>query len=273
MATPIGNLEDITFRAVRTLKEADVIACEDTRRTQALLRRYDIHNRTVSYHEHNEMTRAPELILLMEQGSQVALVSDAGMPVISDPGYRLVKLAIRHGFPVIPIPGPSALLATLVAAGLPVDRFRFLGFLPAKKHARQKTLRDLREAPETLAFFEAPHRVAEMIEDALKILGGRPVVIGREVTKLHEQFLRGRASEILAALKRGGAKGELTVLIGPPVPGAAEVATAGPSLQHEIEKLVQARQLSQREALKALARSTGIPKSELYRRWQAEKGK
>src|SRR6266566_4132795 len=143
VGTPIGNLEDITFRAIRTMKEADLIACEDTRRTQKLLNHYSIRARTISYHEHNEMTRAPELIIELEEGSNIALVSDAGMPVISDPGYRLVKLAIRHGLQVIPIPGPSALVASLAVAGLPVDRFEFLGFLPPKKLARQKALREL----------------------------------------------------------------------------------------------------------------------------------
>ncbi len=273
VATPIGNLEDITFRAVRTLKEVDLIACEDTRRTQGLLERYAIRTNLISYHEHNEMTRAPELVLLMEQGNRIALVSDAGMPVISDPGYRLVKLTLRHGFPVIPIPGPCALVAALVVAGLPLDCFRFLGFLPAKRHSRLKRFRELHDASETLVFYEAPHRIEEMLEDARKVLGNRAVVIGREVTKVHEEFLRGRASEVLATLQRKGAKGELTVLIGPPEPPVKTVELPPQSLQEEMEKLMKERRLSERDALKTLARSSGISKSELYRRWQAEKGK
>lgn len=272
VATPIGNLEDITFRAVRTLKEVDLIACEDTRRTQGLLERYAIRTNLISYHEHNEMTRAPELILLMEQGSRIALVSDAGMPVISDPGYRLVKLTLRHGFPVIPVPGPCALITALVAAGLPLDRFRFLGFLPAKRYSRLKRFRELRDASETLVFYEAPHRIEEMLEDARKVLGDRAVVIGREVTKLHEEFLRGRASEVLATLQRKGAKGELTVLVAPP-DTAKRAERAPQSLREEMAELMQEHRLSEREALKSLARSSGISKSELYRRWQAEKGK
>lgn len=270
VATPIGNLEDITFRAVRILKEADVIACEDTRRTQGLLQHYGIPSRTLSYHEHNELTRAPEIILLMEQGSRVALVSDAGTPVISDPGYRLVKLALRHGFPVIPIPGPSAIIVSLVASGLPVDHFRFLGFLPPRKLARQKKLREVESAAETLVLFEAPHRIAETLEDAIKILGDRQVAIGRELTKLHEEFIRGRASEVLASVRGSGAKGELTVLIGPPEPGA-HARPADFKLRGQIEALIRDQSLTEREALKALARSTGIPRSEIYRRWQAEK--
>ncbi|MGH9327498.1 MAG: 16S rRNA (cytidine(1402)-2'-O)-methyltransferase [Terriglobia bacterium] len=273
VATPIGNLEDITFRAVRTLKEADLIACEDTRRTRGLLERYAIRTNLISYHEHNEMTRAPELILLMEQGSRIALVSDAGMPVISDPGYRLVKLTIRHGFPVIPIPGPCALVAALVAAGLPADRFRFLGFLPAKRYSRLRKLRELRDTSETLAFYEAPHRIQEMLEDVQKALGDRPVVIGREVTKMHEEFLRGRASEVFAALERKGAKGELTVLVGPPDAAGKKVTLPPQSLRQQIEELMKERRLNEREALKSLAKASGVSRSEIYRRWQSEKGK
>lgn len=276
VATPIGNLEDITLRSIRTLKEADLIACEDTRRTQGLLEHYAIHTNLISYHEHNEMTRAPELVLLMEEGSRIALVSDAGMPIVSDPGHRLVKLAIRHAIPVIPIPGPSALVASLAAAGLPLDQFRFSGFLPARKTARQKSLRALAGAAETLVFYEAPHRVVEMIEDILKILGDRPLVVAREVTKMHEEFLRGQASAILATLKeRPSIKGEITVLAGPPDTSAAGTRSDNPdlSLAKEIKKLMSAGKLSERDALKKLARARGVSKSVLYRRWQAEKSK
>lgn len=275
VATPIGNLEDITLRGIRTLKEADLIACEDTRRTQKLLSHFSITTGVVSYHEHNEMTRAPELVLQMEQGRRIALVSDAGMPVISDPGYRLVRLAIRHGIPVIPVPGPSAFVAALAVAGLPLDSFRFLGFLPAKPRLRTAKLRDLNGTAETLIFYEAPHRIAEMLEDVLDVLGDRPVVVGREVTKLHEEFLRGSVSEILLKLKKKPVKGELTVLLGPLDESnmKAKARPPVPSIRREMEKLMASKGLGEREALKLLARSTRTPKSELYRQWQAEKGR
>src|SRR6201984_971406 len=202
VATPIGNLEDITLRALRVLKEVDVIACEDTRQTQKLLNHYAIATRTTSYHEHNEMTRAAELVKEMQEGASVALVTDAGMPGISDPGYRLISLAIRHHVPVVPIPGASAFLAALVASGLPTDSFRFGGFLPSKSGQRRKLLESVRESPRTQVFYEAPHRLLETLADVSEVLGeARHVVVAREVTKLHEEFLRGRADEVLAQLK------------------------------------------------------------------------
>ncbi|HLI30587.1 MAG TPA: 16S rRNA (cytidine(1402)-2'-O)-methyltransferase [Terriglobia bacterium] len=273
VATPIGNLEDITLRAIRTLKEADLIACEDTRHTQGLLEHYAIRTNLISYHEHNEMTRAPELILLMEQGSKIALVSDAGMPVVSDPGCRLVRLAIRHGIPVIPVPGPSAFVASLAASGLPLERFQFLGFLPSKKLARQKALRGLTETAGTLVFYESPHRVIEMLEDVLKILGDRPAVFAREVTKIHEEFLSGSVSEILSKLSTKTVKGEITVLIGPADPAVRKAASASAlkSILREVERLMRQQDVSERDALKALARSSGISRSELYRRLQSER--
>ncbi|MBV9610373.1 MAG: 16S rRNA (cytidine(1402)-2'-O)-methyltransferase, partial [Acidobacteria bacterium] len=198
VATPIGNLEDITLRALRILKEVDLIACEDTRQTQKLLNHYGITTRTISYHDHNEMTRAPELIVKLEQGARIALVSDAGMPAISDPGYRLITLSIRHHVPVVPIPGASAFVAALAASGLPTDSFRFGGFLPAKSSQRRDELERVRTSPRTQIYYEAPHRIPEALEDIVSMLGGeRHVVIAREVTKLHEEFLRGRADEVL----------------------------------------------------------------------------
>src|SRR6266700_3836890 len=183
VGTPIGNLEDITLRAVRVLKEVDVIACEDTRQTQKLLNHYAIATRTTSYHEHNEMTKSAELVKEMQEGASVALVTDAGMPGISDPGYRLITLAIRHRVPVVPIPGASAFLAALVASGLPTDSFRFSGFLPAKSGQRRQMLKSIQASPRTQVFYEAPHRVIEAVEDIVAILGGdRHVVIAREVT-------------------------------------------------------------------------------------------
>src|ERR1700736_6090858 len=216
VATPIGNLEDITLRALRVLKEVDLIACEDTRQTLKLLSHYGIKTRLVSYHEHNEMTKAAELVVDLEGGAKIALVTDAGMPGISDPGFRLITLAIRHHVPVVPIPGASAYLAALVASGLPTDSFRFSGFLPAKRGERRTVLESIRTSPRTQVFYEAPHRLVETVEDIVEVLGGeRHVVIAREVTKLHEEFLRGRAQELLENLKtREAVKGEITLLIG-----------------------------------------------------------
>ncbi len=270
VGTPIGNLEDITLRAIRTLKEVAVIACEDTRRTQKLLNHYGIQTRTISYHEHNEMTRAPELVIQMEEGIQVALVSDAGMPGISDPGYRLVHLAVRHGIPVVPVPGASAFVAALAASGLPVDNFRFLGFLPAKRAARKKAIEELKTASKTMVFYEAPHRLLEMLQDVREILGDRPVVVAREVTKLHEEFLRGTVSELVAHLGNRPVKGEMTVLVGPGQ-GPARDSAPRRSLRAELERVVADRGLDERAALKVVARARGISRSEAYRQWQIEK--
>src|SRR5512146_1803921 len=171
VGTPIGNLEDITLRALRVLRNADRIACEDTRQTQKLLNHYEIHTKTVSYHEHNEMTRAPELIVHLEEGESIALVTDAGMPGISDPGFRLITLAIRHKIPVVPIPGASAFLSALVASGLPTDSFRFSAFLPAKSGARREALEAIKNTPRTQIFYEAPHRILETLQDIVEVLG------------------------------------------------------------------------------------------------------
>src|SRR5215469_6217830 len=218
VATPIGNLEDITLRALRVLKEVDLIACEDTRQTQKLLSHYGIQTRTVSYHEHNEMTKAAELVVDLEGGAKIALVTDAGMPGISDPGFRLIALAIRHHVPVVPIPGASAFLAALVASGLPTDSFRFSGFLPAKSGQRRKLLESVRESPRTQVFYEAPHRLLETLAEVIEFMGTeRYVVVAREVTKLHEEFLRGRVVDVFQELqKRGEVKGEITLLIAKP---------------------------------------------------------
>jgi 16S rRNA (cytidine1402-2'-O)-methyltransferase len=270
VGTPIGNLEDITFRAVRALKEADLVACEDTRRTQQLLNYYRIKTETVSYHEHNELMRAPELILEMEQGGTVALVSDAGMPTISDPGYRLVHLAIRHGIPVVPIPGASAFVAALAASGLPIDCFRFLGFLPAKKLARRKALAAMRSATKALVFYEAPHRLIEMLEDVRDILGDRPVVVAREVTKLHEEFVRGSISEVLDRLGKKTVKGEITVIVGKPE-GPVRPTAPSRRLHADLERVMSERGADLHAALKIVARERGISKSEAYRQYQMEK--
>lgn len=268
VGTPIGNLEDITLRAVRVMKEADLIACEDTRQTQKLLNHYGITTKTVSYHEHNEMTRAPELVVELEQGARIALVSDAGMPGISDPGFRLVSLAIRHKIPVVPIPGASAFLSALVASGLPTDAFRFSGFLPAKRGQRRDVLESVKNSPRTQVFYEAPHRVKEALEDIVEILGAdRPAVIAREVTKIHEEFLRGRAGEVLEILNaRGDIKGEITLLIGKAEGEKPKIESV--NIRQRMEQIMASENLDEKAALKKVAKEMGVSKSEAYREWQ-----
>jgi 16S rRNA (cytidine1402-2'-O)-methyltransferase len=273
VATPIGNLEDITLRALRVLKEVDLIACEDTRQTLKLLSHYGIHTRTVSYHEHNEMTKAAELVVDLEGGAKIALVTDAGMPGISDPGFRLIALAIRHHVPVVPIPGASAFLAALVASGLPTDSFRFSGFLPAKSGQRRKLLESVKDSPRTQVFYEAPHRLLETLADVVEVLGNdRHVVVAREVTKLHEEFLRGRAREVLDQLKsRGEVKGEITLLIAKAEEGAAASAAETVSLAQRVREIMVAEKADEKAALKKVAKERGIGKSEAYREWQQSK--
>src|ERR1700730_5556926 len=209
VATPIGNLEDITVRAIRILKEADLIACEDTRQTQKLLHHYGIRKEMVSYHEHNELTRSPELVIELEQGAQIALVSDAGTPGISDPGHRLVTLCLRHHIPVVPIPGPSAFVAALAASGLPTEEFLFVGFLPSRAGARRKALDALKAEPRLIVLYEAPHRLVETLADAAEILGARPAVVAREITKIHEEFLRGNLNDLRDAARKRTPRGEI----------------------------------------------------------------
>lgn len=273
VATPIGNLEDITFRAVRVLKEADLIACEDTRQTQKLLNHYGISTRTISYHEHNEMTKAAELVVDLEGGAKIALVTDAGMPGISDPGFRLITLAIRHGVPVVPIPGASAFLAALVASGLPTDSFRFSGFLPAKRGERRTLLETIRSSPRTQVFYEAPHRVVEALEDIVEVLGPeRHVVVAREVTKIHEEFLRGRAAEILGTLRsRGDVKGEITLLIAKAEDAAQSVAPVRISVRQRVDQIMSEEKVDEKAALKKVAKEMGVSKSEAYRELQRTK--
>src|SRR5579863_10249634 len=276
VATPIGNLEDITLRALRVLKEVDVIACEDTRQTQKLLNHYAIATRTTSYHEHNEMTRSAELVKEMQEGASVALVTDAGMPGISDPGYRLIALAIRHHLPVVPIPGASAFLAALVASGLPTDSFRFSGFLPAKRGERRAALEAVKSSPRTQVFYEAPHRVVEALEDVVEVLGaGRHIVVAREVTKLHEEFLRGRAGEVLESLKaRETVKGEITLLIGKAEENDAHVAAdvfVRLSVRQRVQQIMAEEKVDEKAALKKVAKERGVSKSEAYRELQRSK--
>jgi 16S rRNA (cytidine1402-2'-O)-methyltransferase len=274
VATPIGNLEDITLRALRVLREVDVIACEDTRQTQKLLNHYNIATRTTSYHEHNEMTKSAELVKEMQEGASVALVTDAGMPGISDPGYRLITLAIRHHVPVVPVPGASAFLAALVASGLPTDSFRFIGFLPAKRGERRAALEAVKNSPRTQVFYEAPHRIVEALEDLVEVLGGaRYVVVAREVTKIHEEFLRGRASEVLETLKaREAVKGEITLLIGKAEEQDVAMAAFGrQGIRERVQQIMAEENLDEKAALKKVAKERGVSKSEAYRELQRRK--
>ena len=271
VATPIGNLEDITLRAIRVLHDVDLIACEDTRQTQKLLQHYHINTKTISYHEHNELTRAAELVLDLEKGISVALVTDAGMPGISDPGFRLISLAIRHHIPVVPVPGAAAFLAALVASGLPTDSFRFSGFLPPKSGQRRKLLESIRESPRTQIFYEAPHRIVECLKDVAEVLGrDRHVVIAREVTKLHEEFIRGCAADVLEKLESRAIKGEITLLIGK-AEGEGNEAPAKKNVNERVQQIMSEEQVDEKAALKKVAREFGISKSEAYRELQRTK--
>ena len=267
VATPIGNLEDITFRAIRILREeVALIACEDTRQTQKLLEHYGIRKPLVSYHEHNEATRTPEILVVLERGESVALVSDAGTPLISDPGYRVVSAAIENGFAVVPLPGPSAALAALSASGLPTDQFRFIGFVPQKAGARRKALQNLSAEPATVIAYESPHRAVECLADIAEILGERRLVLAREVTKLHEEFLRGSAQSIRKELeKRPAIKGEITLII---AGSDNKLELADPVA--EIERL-ECDGVPRMEAIKTVAKQMRLPKREVYR-LAAERG-
>jgi len=268
VATPIGNLEDITFRAVRVLREVDLIACEDTRHTRRLLDHFAIDKPVVSYHEHNERERSRELAARMLAGGTVALVSDAGTPLVSDPGYRLVRAAIDNDIPVEAVPGPSALLAALAVSGLPTDSFHFGGFLPSKSGPRRRVLEAVKAAPATVIFYEAPHRVVETLAEIARVLGGRPVVLARELTKAHEEVLRGTADQIRAILAaRETVKGEITLLIGK---GPA-VETDDTPLADAVEACVT-QGMQRMEAIKAVAHRRGLSKREVYRRLEETKG-
>jgi 16S rRNA (cytidine1402-2'-O)-methyltransferase len=261
VATPIGNLEDITLRALRVLKEVAVVAAEDTRHTQILLSHYDIHTPLTSYHEHNEKTKSQELVTRLARGQNVALVSDAGTPAISDPGFRLVVRAIRAGVRIIPVPGASALTAVLSASGLPTDRFVFEGFLPARKTQRRERLQTLRDETRTLIFFEAPHRLKDTLGDIRELLGNREAVLAREVSKIHEEFLRGPVSELVRALGSGDIRGEVTLIISGSsgLPGVSE-----DRLKAEILEL-KGKGLRVKEIAEVLGEKFGYPKKEIYR--------
>ena len=265
VGTPIGNLEDITLRALRILKEVDLIACEDTRHTQKLLQHYNLEKPLLSYHEHNELTRSSELLIKLEQGAKIALVSDAGMPLVSDPGYRLVTLCLRHKIPVVPIPGPSALVAALAGCGLPGEEFVFVGFLPARSGGRRRSLERLRLEDRTIVLYEAPHRLQESIADAIEILGDRPACLARELTKVHEEFRRGNLSDLAQHLNDHPARGEITLLIGPPdAANHSERTESSQSLADRVEELIHQAKLDRKEALKLAAKERGLTRRAAY---------
>ena len=288
VATPIGNLGDITLRALDVLRGVDRIACEDTRQTQKLLNHFQIAKPTVSCHEHNEHTRATELIQNIKAGEAIALVSDAGTPAISDPGSWVVREAIAAGLPVIPIPGANAAISALVASGLPAGDFHFLGFLPEKAGARRTWLEEIvareqagpRLNPRTLIFYEAPHRILETLSDIEELWGSlRHAVVARELTKLHEEFLRGTVAEVRRELAaRDRIRGEITLLVEAPTPAkssgnAPGTESAPETIAARIARIQTEGGVDEKEALKRLARELGRSKSDLYRELQRERAK
>ena len=272
VATPIGNLGDITYRAVQILNQVNLIACEDTRHTHKLLQHYGINTKTISYHEHNEQQRTHELLERILNGADVALVSDAGTPTISDPGFRIVQAAALSGVTVIPIPGPSAVITALTVAGLPTDEFLFVGFLPSKATARRNKLKQLVSIEATLIFYEAPHRLAATLKDAASILGDRLAVVARELTKLHEQLRRGQLSELAQHYESEETpRGEIVLLVDR---NAIEPATT--TVQSTVADLVarlESEGMDHRLALKRAARELGLSRAEAYRQMLSERNK
>ena len=263
VATPLGNLEDVTLRALRVLREVKLVACEDTRRTAGLLKAHGISTPTTSYFEHNERWKGAQVLEVVRKGGDVALVSDAGTPGISDPGYRLVRDARAEGLPVVPIPGPSAAVAALSVSGLPSGRFLFVGFLPARSGPRRAALEDLADARETLIFYESPLRVVSALEDMARILGDRPAFLCREATKIHEEYRRGTLSELRADLaERKEVRGEIVLVVEggtAPVPASTETPEA-------LFARLTSEGRTRREAVKEVARALGLPAREVYRR-------
>nr|WP_290666992.1 16S rRNA (cytidine(1402)-2'-O)-methyltransferase [Ardenticatena sp.] len=268
VGTPIGNLEDITLRALRILREVALIAAEDTRRTRKLLAHYDIHTPLTSYHEHNRFAKLPVILDALTRGD-VALVSDAGMPGISDPGVELVQAAVQAGHTVSPLPGPSALIAALVASGLPTEAFAFFGFLPRKPDERRARLQDLAAWPHTLIFYEAPHRLAATLEDMAALLGGeRRIVIARELTKLHEAFWRGTLAEAVAMVHETPPRGEITLVVegAPPATPADPDQWSRERVETALRRLA-AEGITGSRAVKQVARLSGWPRDEVYATW------
>jgi len=277
VSTPIGNLEDITHRALRILREVALVACEDTRHTRKLLNHFAIDARTISYHEHNERERADELCAMLTAGKDIAIVSDAGTPTVSDPGFRLVNLAIEKGFSVVPIPGATAFVAALSASGLPSDQFFFAGFLAARSSARRAKLEALRSIDATLIFYEAPHRIAAALRDAADILGNRRGVVARELTKLHEELVRGRLNELAANFSdRSKTRGEIVLLIdggsASDIDQGLGTASMSQALAERIGEL-EHEGLNDKAALKKAARELGLKRDEAYRLMLTQKNR
>jgi 16S rRNA (cytidine1402-2'-O)-methyltransferase len=268
VATPIGNLEDITLRALRVLRSVDRIACEDTRQTAKLLGHFGIRTPTVSYHAHNENSRADELVEALKSGGRIAVVSDAGMPGIADPGATIAAAAITAGVAVYPVPGANAALSALIASGLNAESFAFYGFLPSKEGARRTMLETLRaqKTRNTAIFYETPHRILDALADVVAVFGpAQRIALARELTKLHEEFLRGTAAEVLATLSaRPSVRGEMVLML----ELAPTTEAAQTSLADEVAALMISESLSEKDALKRVAKSRGIGKSEAYREWQ-----
>lgn len=263
VATPIGNLEDITLRAIRVLKEVDLIAAEDTRHTRRLLTVHGIHTPVTAYHEHNEQRKTSELIEKLQAGTRVALVTDAGTPSVSDPGYRLVQAAVGCRIPVSPIPGVSAPIAALSAAGLATDAFTFVGFLPRKKTRRLSQLEQLAKLPHTVVYYQSPKRVLQFLKELLETCGDRPAVLARELTKMHEEFLRGSISQIIAGLEdRQEVKGECTLLIS----GAIIDSPSKADIDAAIIAALENSQRSLSSVAKDLARRLGVTRKSIYNR-------
>jgi 16S rRNA (cytidine1402-2'-O)-methyltransferase len=265
VATPVGNLEDITLRALRILKEVDLIACEDTRHTAKLLTRHGISTPRESYHKFNEESRTPQLIQMLRDGKNIALVSDSGTPLVSDPGYEIVSSCRREGIPVVPIPGPSAPLAALSGSGLPAEDFFFAGFLPARGALRRRRLEELAAIPATLILFESPHRLLISLEDMIAILGERQACLARELTKIHEEFINGTLVEILENLRsRPNIQGEITLVIERGEKVSQEISEYPDSIKQHLEEVMGKTGLMRNEALKSVAKQRGISRKEAY---------
>lgn len=263
VSTPIGNLEDITLRAVSVLKDCDVIACEDTRTTKKLLARYGIETRLTSYHEHNEVEKSQTLLEELKEGKDVALVSDAGTPSVSDPGWRLVNLSIENNIEVIPLPGPSAVLSALVVSGLPTDSFLFIGFFPKTVGKKKELLKDVERYPYTLVFYESARRLSRTLSLMLEILGDRNICVAREMTKLYEEVLRGSLSEVISVLsERENLKGEVTVVVEGSRDGHSE---ASADAAQRTLRLLRERGFSLSEAVSLVSRAFGVSKNGIYR--------
>ena len=270
VATPIGNLDDITLRAIKVLGDVNLIACEDTRHTRKLLTHFSINTRTISYHEHNERERAAELLERLINGESIAVVSDAGTPGISDPGFRLVQLAIENEIGVVSIPGAAAFVSALIASGIPTDEFFFAGFLPSRATARRAKFKELQALPATLIFYEAPHRLAASLRDASEILGQRNAVVARELTKVHEEIARGTLGELAARYEAEGVRGEIVLVIERASAAMKTVATS--SSIAELVGSFENEGMDHRTALKRAAKELGLTRDEAYRRLTAERG-